>query len=163
MYAFGKFKKFHRERATIISNMRLPTLTWALVGLSFAVASPLDIVERATDCTDASKSLKKMQLKSWRVWHAVTAKAHLRGDFSITNPATGDSYALKGIPYIDDNEWHACETGSGGALPKQLVGCDYIYDTMNGEFGFRFRWSCAAYVMFCTLFKFGLLAPSDWC
>jgi len=96
----------------------------------------------AADCTEASKALKTMQLKSWRVWHAVTVKAHLRADFGVVNQATGDNYAIKGIPYIDDNEWHVCEAG-GGSLPKQLVGCAYIYDTMNGEFGFQFQWSCA--------------------
>jgi len=123
--------------------MRLPFLTGLLLaGLGRAAPSPPSIAERAADCAEASKALKTLQLRSWRVWHAVTAKAHLRADFGIANGATGDSYAIKGIPYIDDNDWHACEAG-GGSLPKQLVGCAYIYDTMNGEFGFQFQWSCA--------------------
>jgi len=90
------------------------------------------------DCAADSAALKNMTLRSFSVYHSPTAHAHLRGDFDIFNPGSGQDYPIKGMPYSDDSRWHDCDP-----LPKGLIGCQYIYDSdYNFEIGFVFRWSC---------------------
>jgi hypothetical protein len=85
--------------------------------------------------------MKSMTMKTWDIWHAMSANAHLKGTFTIVNPGPGDEYKMRNMPYIEDGEWHKCEAGTD-PVPKQLASCYYRHDNINAGIGFRFEWLC---------------------
>jgi len=60
------------------------------------------------------------------------------GNFTLTNPGSGDTYELANVPVSADGEWHSCLAGD--RVPWQLVGCKLNV----GKEGIKFevQWYC---------------------
>ncbi|OIW27079.1 hypothetical protein CONLIGDRAFT_707936 [Coniochaeta ligniaria NRRL 30616] len=58
--------------------------------------------------------------------------------FTVYNPGPGDTYAIQNLTVPEDGLWHTCQ----GALPWQLVTCDYLFNRSTSKVGFRFQWYC---------------------
>ncbi len=95
----------------------------------------------AADCVAKSQNVTRMTLEAWNIWHAPSANAHLRSTFTIFNPGPEARYKMQGMPFIEDGEWHGCES-----LPAQLSGCQYQSDSNIGGVGFQLLWTCAGEV-----------------
>lgn len=93
------------------------------------------------DCAANSDSMTDMTMRDWDIWHAPSARAHLKGSFTIFNPGPEDEYRLRAIPFVEDGDWYDCVAGTE-PLPKTFVGCQYSLNMTYNELGFKFKWVC---------------------
>ena len=98
---------------------------------SLAAASP--------DCAKNSANVTSVTLKDWDIWHSVSATAHLKSSFTISNPGPGEEYKLRNMPFIEDGDWHVCSPSD-----QLLSECQYRIDTEIGGIGFKLQWRCDA-------------------
>jgi hypothetical protein len=126
--------------------MRFSTnLLICVAGVGGVLASPafqdaLLLTKRA-GCTADSLAVKSMTLKTWNIWHAMSASAHLLSTFTIFNPAVNTEYKIKNMPFVEDGDWHKCDVPAD-IVPKQLAACQYQLDTSNGGVNFQLQWIC---------------------
>ncbi len=118
------------------------SLSSLLLGLCAALlqASATPVTElsgRGIDCAAKSQSVTHMTLKDWNIWHALSANAHLRSNFTIFNPGPEEEYRIKGMPFVEDGDWHNCDP-----VPGKLVACQYMNDADIGGVGFHLSWTC---------------------
>ncbi|KAK3343388.1 hypothetical protein B0T25DRAFT_614369 [Lasiosphaeria hispida] len=95
----------------------------------------------AHSCTIGSVvNTTSLTLREYQI--ETVAPAQLVGTFTLVNPGPGDIYRLAGIPVVDDGVWRECVAGKDGALPWQLVGCQYSLNRQTRQVGFKVKWYC---------------------
>lgn len=83
-------------------------------------------------CTMNSMNSTELVLQDYEVEGSDLAS------FTVYNPGPGDTYEIRNLTVIDDGLWHKCQ----GALPWQLVACDYLLNRSTNKIGFHFQWYC---------------------